>query len=249
MSRHPIHPGTLTAVAADPHRECWDLLPWFVTGRLDAAQRASVESHLQQCEPCREELSGQRDLRDVLAREDTLAYLPAASFETLWSRIEELERELPPDEARLPEASRDETTAQRPPAVQAPRTSRQSSVSRWLVAAVVVQAIGLAIVATVLVSERAAQDWPYRTATAPAPGGAAMPHYRVVFVTDLTLQGMQQVLDEHGLSIVSGSGSSDVFTLAAPSTGAVPVADSVLTRLRADPRVRFAELQPQARPE
>jgi len=243
MSPDTMDKGTLAALPADPHRECWDLLPWFVTGRLDAAQRASVESHLEQCEPCREELCSQRDLREVLAREDTVAYSPAASFEGLWSRIEELERELPPEEARQPR------TRDMNPRL---RASRQSSVSRWLVAAVVVQAIGLAWVAGVLVSDRTAQEWPFQTVTSPAMGDTEigdtdMPRYRVVFARDITVQGMQQVLDEHGLSIVRGSGSSDVFTLAAPSESAVHEPDAVLARLRNDGRVRFAELEPPAR--
>jgi hypothetical protein len=163
-----------------------------------------------------------------------VAYLPAASFDNLWSRIEELERELPASGSR--HAGVHDVSRSRP--------SRLSSVSRWLVAAVVVQAVGLAWVAGVLVSDRTEQDWPFETVTSAATGHTGPPRFRVVFARDLTLQGMQQVLDEHGLAIVRGSGSSDVFTLAAPSRGAAPDSDLVLTRLRSDTRVRFAELEP-----
>jgi anti-sigma factor RsiW len=242
MSHDAMTNGTRSALPADPHRECWDLLPWFITGRLDPAQRASVESHLEGCKDCREELSSQRDLRDALAREDTVAYSPAASFEGLWSRIEELERELPPvDTTQTQTDTRAVSSRSRP--------WRPSSVSRWLVAAVVVQAIGLAWVAGVLVSDRTTTDWPFQTVTSPVTGDASMPRYRVVFARDITLEGVQQVLDEHGLAIVRGSAASDVFTLAAPAERAELEPGDVLDRLRNDSRVRFAELEPQARPQ
>ena len=237
-----MNPDTTDARAglpADPHRECWDLLPWFITGRLDPAQRASVEAHLETCTECRDELSQQRELQAAVAREDTVTYLPGASFEGLWSRIEELEREMPPAEP---------TPVQHASRSVPARSRRFSSVSRWLVAAVVVQAVGLAWVAGVLVSDRTAQEWPFRTVTSPATGDASTPRYRVVFTQDITLEGMQEVLNEHGLSIVRGSGSSDVFTLATPEANATAEPGDLLARLRNDSRVRFAELEPQASP-
>ena len=33
------------------------ILPWFMNGTLDSAERASFESHLAECRACRDEMS------------------------------------------------------------------------------------------------------------------------------------------------------------------------------------------------
>ena len=80
---------------AEAHLECRDLLPWLVNGTLDQGDRARVEQHLAECEECRVDLALEQDLHKRMAADDRVAYSPAASFEKLWSRIEELEREVP----------------------------------------------------------------------------------------------------------------------------------------------------------
>ena len=44
------------------HREVQALLPWYVTGRLDDADRARVAAHLSTCAECQEELRFERRL-------------------------------------------------------------------------------------------------------------------------------------------------------------------------------------------
>jgi len=48
--------------------EMRDLLPDLLHGRLEAAERAEVESHLRSCEDCREELELLRNMRSALRR-------------------------------------------------------------------------------------------------------------------------------------------------------------------------------------
>ena len=45
-----------------PHDEAEELLPWYATGQLDAAERGRVERHLYACAACREQLSLERQL-------------------------------------------------------------------------------------------------------------------------------------------------------------------------------------------
>jgi hypothetical protein len=47
---------------SEDHLEIQGLLPWYVTGRLDGAERARVESHLGACPDCQSELRFQRRL-------------------------------------------------------------------------------------------------------------------------------------------------------------------------------------------
>jgi anti-sigma factor RsiW len=241
---------TFTVEPEDPHRECWDLLPWLANGRLAPLERTRIEAHLAGCAACRDELAAQRELRERMLTREPLATSPTASFEKLWSRIEELEREVPAgggpeDEAAQDEMrqhdvapSEDETQVARP-RTPAPRGG-QVPLARWLVAAVVVQAIALAWLASVLFP-RASQDaWPYRTVTSAPVPAAGVPHVRVVFARDATIEDVQQMLGRRGLVIVSGPSAADVFIVAA---GQEPrrTAGEIVAQLREDPLVRFVE--------
>ena len=51
----------------DPaHREAGVLLPWYVNGTLDEAERARVERHVGECVACGREVEGQRRLAEAL---------------------------------------------------------------------------------------------------------------------------------------------------------------------------------------
>jgi anti-sigma factor RsiW len=45
-----------------PHDEAEELLPWYATGQLDAADRALVENHLAACARCQRQLHAERVL-------------------------------------------------------------------------------------------------------------------------------------------------------------------------------------------
>jgi hypothetical protein len=47
--------GRIIPLRGQPHDRVQSLLPWFVTDRLDASERAEVEAHLSGCPDCREE--------------------------------------------------------------------------------------------------------------------------------------------------------------------------------------------------
>jgi hypothetical protein len=51
----------------DPHRETQQLLPWYVTNGLDAADRALVEAHLGACAECQAALRLERTLKREVA--------------------------------------------------------------------------------------------------------------------------------------------------------------------------------------
>jgi anti-sigma factor RsiW len=57
--------------ADDPaHRATEELLPWYVNGTLEAAERAQLDAHLAQCLRCRRELDAQRALQAGLANDE-----------------------------------------------------------------------------------------------------------------------------------------------------------------------------------
>jgi hypothetical protein len=66
---------------------------------------------------------------------------------------------------------------------------------------------------------------------------------RAVFDPSTTVEELTRILRETRLTIVAGPSESGVCTLALDPDGAGSV-ESALNRLRADPRVRFAEPAP-----
>jgi anti-sigma factor RsiW len=52
--------GRIVSLEPDEHVAVQSLLPWYVTGRLDAAEAAQVDAHLPHCEACRAELAAER---------------------------------------------------------------------------------------------------------------------------------------------------------------------------------------------
>jgi hypothetical protein len=76
--------GRIIPLRGDPHGEVQRLLPWFVTGRLDAADLSLVESHLNQCAECRAEAASERRLRD----EVKALTGPPAEIDAGWASLE-----------------------------------------------------------------------------------------------------------------------------------------------------------------
>ena len=52
------------------------LLPWYVAGRLDAADAERVTRHLERCAICRDDLAHERTLRALLKSESGVEYAP-----------------------------------------------------------------------------------------------------------------------------------------------------------------------------
>lgn len=64
------------------HREIEALLPWHVTGQLDAADGARVAAHLEACGECRGRAETERQLAAAIVREP-------ADADTGWARLRE----------------------------------------------------------------------------------------------------------------------------------------------------------------
>ncbi len=232
MDSGPVDGGPLHA---ECDSEAARLLPWHVTGRLSAADAARVTQHVAQCAACRADLVSQRALRERLRDDGPLEYAPQAGLAATLARIDELGREL-----AVP------AEAAGSPAIAPARTAGGGArwrAPQWLAAAVVLQAIGLGVLGSLLLSRdeasRAQQPARFETLSTPAaeaPGG----QLRAVFTTDMTLGQLEQLLGARGLQVVAGPTEAGVYTLGLRSASPAAVG-ATLRALRADPRVRFAE--------
>src|SRR4051794_34447417 len=82
----------------DLHRETEELLPWYVTGQLDQADRELVERHLSGCARCERQLRLERRLADEV-REF------APGVEAGWQRLRARVEPTPPAARRNRKAS------------------------------------------------------------------------------------------------------------------------------------------------
>ncbi len=220
---------------SDGHDETARLLPWFVNGTLEAADARAVEAHLEGCACCRDDAIALEQVRTLLRSPDAVEHAPHSGLRKLMQRIDA--------QSALPGPDAGERAAM-PPGLPASRP-RFGSPLRWLAAAVVLQSVALVVVGTAALRGQDREDAAYRTLTsAPAPvHGAAL---RVVFASSMTLGELQALLQAHRLAVRAGPSAAGLFTLATPDAQAGE-AEAVLARLRADPRVRFAEpLGPEA---
>ena len=200
------------------HRHAWELIPWVVNGRASVEERAVVEQHLADCADCREELAVQTRLRQAMraAAEPAVATDPAAGLSRLWRRI---------DAAAAPAVER----------------RRSGALARGLLAAVVIEALGITALSAALLTRDAGRATPqlYQTLSAPAES-APRATIRAVLAPTLSLGELEDLLGRTRLQIVGGPSEAGVYSLA-PLPGAAAPMQPMLAQLRSHPGVRFAE--------
>ena len=209
---------TNDTAAAGTHRRAWEQIPWVVNGSADAADRELVQTHAINCTDCADELARQAQLHTAMADSVLPAHDPGAALQRLLSRIDRVEG--------------DEVVGQT-------GTARPNGRwTRWLAAAVVVQAVGLAALAGAVCERPRTSDYSVLTRSAEPVAGASI---RLVPAASLQIGQLQAVLSQAGVQIVDSHGDGSILSLA-PRPGVAPMAvpDS-LAVLRATPGVLLAE--------
>ncbi len=217
------------------------LLPWYVVGRLEAGDSERVVRHLERCPICRDDLAHERGLRALLNSESSLQYAPQPGLAKTLARIDELEREAPatltdaPPQAAAGAAAASST--REPPA-------KRIGATRWLAAAVFVQAVALGALGTALFhrSGEAGREPNYTTLSLVEPTKVPGAHIRAVFSPSLSVVELKALLADNALTIVAGPSDANAYTLAltdahAPERGL----ERTIAALRGDARVLFAE--------
>ena len=223
------------------HDDVWHALPFFVNGTLRGSTREEVDAHLASCAECRSEVTTQASVRDAIAREDVRQETTQSSFDLLWGRITDhdaiIDAQASATAALATAAAAGSTTAAGASARRAP----VGGMLKWLVAAVVVEGIGLVTLGAATWSSNLglAADADYRTLSSTPAAALSGGQIRAVFAPELALQSLQTLLSTAKLSIVGGPTEAGVYTLALDdANGSV---DAALTGLRRSASVRFAE--------
>ena len=74
--------------ARPEHDRIAELLPWFVNGTLDEAERAVVERHVRECLPCRMSLQDERRMARLIQAQPLGPLSASANFGRLTQRID-----------------------------------------------------------------------------------------------------------------------------------------------------------------
>lgn len=169
---------------AAEHAELTELLPWYVTDRLDADERTRVEAHLTRCRSCRAEVAFQQRLGTEVAS------LPI-EVEHGWAQ---LRRQI-------------ESEAERPWRRLLRGFAGRAS---WLVAGgALTAAVTMFAVLPSLPSATPTAEYSALGAAEPQPVGEIV----VVFRDDASERQVRDVLRANGMRVVDGPTSTDAYVL------------------------------------
>lgn len=206
------------------HRQTWDLIPWLVNDTASPLDRALAEAHLAICSDCRDELAFQARLKAGLT-------VDAASDAPLQPALDCLLARIDIDEA----STGTDLHA-------SPLQPHRARVLRFLAAAVIVQAIGLAALGGwAFERNRSSSDAQYRTLSAPA---ADSPEATIRFVPspELSVGQLQRLLGDNGLRVANTNEGGTILALAPTASRPAPASTTeIVARLRASAGVLLAE--------
>ncbi len=208
----------------DRHAEVHLLLPWYVTGQLDAVETAFVAEHLAECGACRADLVQERHLADAVARDTGET---GDSWAAMAARIDATSSVSVATAAKR-RRTRDPLRAARR-AVMRPRTLR------WVVAAQFVAVLALG--AQTLTQRSDGRPGAYHVL-----GDAGTTHsgnVLAMFRPEASEAAFRRALQASGARLVDGPTASGAYVLAVPG-------DAALARLRRDADVTMAEPIEQA---
>lgn len=205
--------GSILRFDGNPHLETERLLPWYVTGELEPADRLQVEAHLAECAECQAELALERRLGGEVAR---LPIDAGLDWEAFSSRFD------------LTQPNR--STGRLVPLIR--RAIARPGRIGWLLSA---QAAFVAAIAVLIVPVMRPATAPYHAlgaAPPPANGNAI-----VIFRPDASEQDLRRTLNANGARLVDGPTAADAYVLRLPADRR----DATLARLRADHDIVLAE--------
>ena len=215
------------------HERAAELLTWQVIGRLSGDDLTWLSAHLEACGHCRAEQRVQRRIRDAVASQPVVEFAPQAAFNRLWKQIES-------------DASLDNPHATALASAAAGAATRTRHSARWLHVLVAAQAAGIVLLGAALWQGRQYSPAPdYRTVTELPAAISPADEIKAIFADQVRLADVKEILAGTNMLIAGGPNAAGVYTLVNAESSSTQAARAALARLRADPRVRFAELTPR----
>lgn len=203
--------GTLFRLPGGVHADIQALLPWYVTGQLDADDRAAVEAHLTACRECAAQAEQDTRLGQELRQQP-------ADVDQGWAAMRE---RLDFDRA---------VRAQPVPRVYARANARRSRWSwlGWTLGPQLVLASCIGAFFFVQAPRYVALD---------GGGSAAGGNLLVIFEPEISERAMRQTLRDSEARLVDGPTQANAYVLQVPADRR----DDLLAGLRKQPQILLAE--------
>lgn len=191
----------------------WESMPWVLQNSAPREQAEWLQDHVAHCESCRAEFAQQRRLHSALSLPSKVKVDANAGFERLLARIDVSEAD-----------------------ASSPPVGSMGWPMRALIAAVLVQAIGIGMLGAKLWN--AGNDAAYHTLSREsAPVVAGM--IRLLPDASMTMAEWNALLHVQHLKIIDGP--NDLGAYAVVPTAAAFASPNTLEQLRATQRIRLAE--------
>ena len=209
--------GRVVRFRGGRHREVQGLLPWYLGGRLDAAEHERVAEHLKVCAECQAEVRFQARLGEEISQ-------APLDVERGWAKMRQ---QIAEDAAPRRAAWRPRMRFAGPGVGALVRTS--PAWGGWATASVL-------LVAALVMLKPFSPDNAYHVLGA-RPATAARGDILVVFKPDAPERDLRAALKASGARIVGGPTEADAYILAAP----LAERSHAVATLRARPAVAMAE--------
>ncbi|WP_045764440.1 hypothetical protein [Xanthomonas albilineans] len=202
----------------EPGNECahaWDLMPWVLQGSATEEQNEWLVAHLAKCRFCSTEFAQQSRLRMAMSLPSDVPVDAEAGLQRLLQQLD----------APFPQ--------------QGPLRPRSNWTTRALVAAALLQAVGLGVLGFRLSADHD-HGTVYRTLsdTAPPPATGAI---RVVPDARMTMADWDALLHKLQLHVVAGPNGAGGYTVVPVQAGPAAQTQRNVQQLRASNRIRLAE--------
>ena len=192
------------------HRQAWDLIPWVLNGTASEAEQALVHAHLQGCADCRAAYEFEQRLQRGMALDGGPPVMDAErGLRRFWADV---------------------------PAANVPAAPRRP-LQRWLVAALLVQAVGLAGLGTLLGLRSGGDDYQVLSRPEALPATASI---RIAPAPGLQVGELRALLARSDLQIVQASSDASQLALALAPGARFDRAQAIVL-LRAEPGILLAE--------
>ncbi len=208
------------------HQQAWEMIPWIVNHSVTQAEYRAAQEHLRLCADCRAELAFQERVQAALSAPQADLGDVEKGWHSLCARLDNGER-FPP-RRREPDPER--------------AGASMHATTRWLVAAVVVEAVALGALSAASRSNRVASQprSAYHRLSDPDHVCAAAP-IGVVLAPGMTLEQLRVLLNAAHLQVVAGPGDAGIWSLAPITDATAAATEGALRELRRNPHVRLAE--------
>lgn len=207
------------------HSMVWELLPWRVTGTLEAAERRLVDAHVATCDACRRELAAQERLCVSVAKAGDFDISDSRRWDVLHRRIQaEGGAVAAPHRAGFLEVLYD----------------RLREYWRWPALAAAICFLLIAVGGL----PGAERDGDFRTLTSPSAESAAGqgPVLRIKAASGMDPAALRSLLEPLGLEILEGPSPTGVYT-------ARPLGDASLeaaqAALKGRTGIEFVTIRPE----